>query len=492
MSCRTCDSEKLKKKSKKIKPRTSVKKTQKSLSSTKYSKDVVEPPLTIIKSIGLKSAGLQWNEEKPRECDPYADGDYSKMPHEAPNEVNFIGGIGANIGHRRSKKFINRTTKIQEIYNMRNDNKTIYNFCEDSRLTTNVPARRQINSEENDRTFVQETVRTIGAIKHEQLQSIERSHSSTDVEQIAEPNTNLNTNFEDDLLGKNKQRNLEIRKQFLTQKRILLKQHLDSQVTEELGFGHRKQKFKLSEYFDVDKKIPEDIDIESVREVIVDWTEKYKVEKHDCDLKFGRPMPTDVVPIPLEREKLSFLTRTLDKEKNIDQLNQEFQKYSKPIEEGVINDYPNREIARELEKILKKQRVENRSVEVALKDFDEFMKTAGVFDVIVPKEALIKPPDTSRQDQVNDAIKSFEEKILQKLSEPEDSNFLDNISDSLDESLKSKGNIRRYKEKRLSQEINLPIDFTHAFEVGQNKKVKDSKYPVYNGKIEKEKTNGNN
>lgn len=474
MSCRPCDSEKLKRKSRKSKHRTSVKRTEKSPSqgkdlSTKCSKDV-EPPATIVRTVN--TGGLKWNQEKPRENEPYEKVDYSKMPHEAPNEVNFIGGIGGNIGHRRSKNFINRTTKIQQIYNMRNDNKTIFNFCEDPRSTNNVPLRRKVNAFENDKKFVQDIVRKIGTIKHEQLQITEMSYLSTEIEQTSKSITNSHINYKDEHIKDNKVRNIEIRKQFLDQKRILTKQHYESQVPTDLGFKYRKEKFKLSEYYDVDKNIPEETGIESIREVNVDWTENYRVDSHECDLKFGRPMP-EVIAMPLEREKLAFLTRTLDKPKNIERLDQSLEKYSKPIEESVTKDFPYRETARELEKILNKQRVENRSIEMALKDFNQFMETAGVFDVCESKQDENKTTEPSRQEKNKAAMKRYEEKILQQLSEPDEI-----TSDTGDEPLQSKENIQSYRKQSLSKKTSdHPIDFTHAFDVGRNKKLKELKYP---------------
>lgn len=452
MSYQPCDSEKSKKKSKKVKRRP--KKTE----STKFSQDV-DPPTTINKPVN--STTLKWNQEEPRACDPYEDGDYEKMPYEAPNEVNFIGGIGANTGHRRSKKFINRTTKIQQIYNMRHDNKTVFNFCEDPRLTHNLPSRGQTN--ENDE-LITDTVRQIGAIKHEQLPIKEAADPSTDLEHYTDSNTNSNDNH----IADNKHNNLEIRKQFLDQKRMLLKEQLETEVEQKLGNEYRKEKFKLSEYFDIDKNIPEDLDMESVREVHVDWSEKYKVEAHVCDLKFGRHMP-EVIPMPLETEKLAFLTRTLDKPRNIEKLEQEIRKYTKPIEENVNIDYTYRETARKLEKILKKQKLENFSIELAIKDFDEFMNTSVAFNVSGSEvDTNIDTADVSQKEKRKSAIKHYEEeKIYNQLSEPEETSS-PNIHTSIEDP-ELTANIDGYRKVSSShQEINLPIDFTYAFDTRQN------------------------
>lgn len=470
MSC--CNSEKLKKKPKKLKPRTSIKKTRNTQSQARKTtltirsqEDVEpEPPLTIVDSIDSRI--LKWNQEEPRDCDPYKDGDYSKIPHEAPNEVNFVGGIGGNKGHKRSKKFIDRTTKIQQIFNMRNDNRTVFNFCEDPRLTSNVPPKGKVIKSHSD-DLVKDTVLRIGAIKHEQLPMEKASDPSTDIKQDVNQKADLSCDFnENDLVVQtHKQKNLEIRKQYLDQKRMLLKQQMETEVEQQLGGEYRKKKFQLSEYFDIDKKIPEDVDDDSVEEVIADWTEKYKVEPHSCDLKFARPMP-EVIPMPLQINKLAELTRTLDKPKNIEKLDQERRKYAKPIEEKVTKDFPHRESARELKKIIEKQRVENLSIELALKDFDEFMQNSSAFNIEISSEnENIETSDDRRRENLKAAIKDYEEKILQHLSD------FDATSSTLttDENSEIMENSEDDSKCSSSQDITLPIDFTYAFDTRQPK-----------------------
>lgn len=451
MSFRSDDLVKPKKKSIKLRPKR-TKKTKKS--STKCS-EYVNPPSTVITS--LDSAIIKWDQEKPRNCDPYEDGDYSKMPHETPNEVNFVGGIGGNVGHRRSKKFIDRTTKIQQIYNMRCDNKTVFNFCEDPLVTSNVPVKENVNHIQTD-AFVKDTVCRIGGIKHEQLPKLKSPQPSMIVESDLE--FDLNPNLANDQITDNKQTNLEIRRQFLDQQRSLLKQKLQKEVPDRLGDEYRKEKFKLSEYFDIDT-IPEEDDIESQVQTKTDWTEKYKVEKHPCDLKFGRPMP-QVIPMPLQTEKLAFLTRTLDKPKNVEKLNEELRKLSEPFERNVTKDFPYREAARELEKLLQKQKAENFSIELALKEFDEFMKNSEVFRIT--NEESTSVPVECRTDHLNASIKEFEEKILNQLDEP---NVPCTVQDTFEKSELAEKNDER-RTSFSSESITMPVDFTHAFDTRQN------------------------
>lgn len=468
MSCQP--SVKSKTKSKKLKSRKSGNKTRSQAegkSSTKCSENK-DRQSTMDDSVN--SAILKWNQEEPREHDPYEDGNYAKMPYEAPNEVNFVGGIGANIGHRRSKKMINRTTKIQEIYNMRNDNKTVFNFCEDPQLTSNLPLRRKKNSEGYDK-LLKETVSRIGAIEHEQLPKKESSDPGIDTIQELKQNADSRIRLKESLvaenIAENKQNYLEIRQQYLNQKRILLKQKLETEVPQKLWDDYRKDKFKLSEYFDVDKNIPDYIDIESVREVVTDWSEKYKVEEHSCDLKFARPMP-DVIAMPLERETLAFLTRTLDKPKNIEKLDEELRKHSRPVAENVTEDFAHRETARQLEKILRKQKAENFSIDLALKEFDDFMQNAFVFDVVSPQEdEKLDDTDITRREKVEAAMKDYEEKILHHLSESEESSEPQNISDEAVPGVTE--DTEGYGKISLQQKINLPIDFTHAFDTCKGK-----------------------
>ncbi|XP_037025406.1 uncharacterized protein LOC119066843 [Bradysia coprophila] len=456
MSLRLSDPEKPRKKFKKIKRRKGSKKTKNIESevtvSTGYSQDV-DPPSTIITS--LNSAIIKWNQEEARGIDPYEHGDYSKMPHEAPNEVNFVGGIGPNTGHHRSKKFIDRTTQIQQIYNMRCDNKTIFNFCEDPR-PSNIPLRKNINDAEKAEIVAKNTARRIVAIQHEQLPIEKPSDQSTLTEQVREHTSDAC--LEDYQFTDNKQASLEIRKQFLDQKRTLLKQKLKVEVPQRLGDEYRKEKFKLSEYYDIDKT-PGEVDMESVIQVEEDWTEKYKVEAHYCDLKFGRPMP--FIPTLPQTEKLVSLTRTLDKPRNLEKLREEVQNYSKPIEENVMNDFPYRETARELKKILQKQKIENLSIELALKDFDEFMESSNVLNGAHDGQQEIIH-DEPRGQHLHVVMKDYEEKILKKLLEIDAPSF-----ERPDEDPELLENNEEKKKDVSSQEITLPMDFTYPFEARQ-------------------------
>lgn len=90
------------------------------------------------------SAGefIEWNAERPRQWDPWEDGVY-KVPHvQEPNETNFLGGLGPNVGHARDKVCIQRPTEVQKIYNMRTRNQPVFTFCEDPRLANNVVKKK--------------------------------------------------------------------------------------------------------------------------------------------------------------------------------------------------------------------------------------------------------------------------------------------------------------------------------------------------------------
>lgn len=84
-----------------------------------------------------------WNRERPRKWDPWENGNFSKPHGNEPNEVNFLGGLGPNVGHARSKFLIKRPTQVQKIYNMRTRNQPVFTFCEDPRQANNVVAKKK-------------------------------------------------------------------------------------------------------------------------------------------------------------------------------------------------------------------------------------------------------------------------------------------------------------------------------------------------------------
>lgn len=90
-----------------------------------------------------ESIEMEWNQEKARPWDPWLDGDYNVPRVEAPNEVNFIGGLGPNVGHPRSTVHIQRPTTVQKVYNMRTRNQPVFTFCEDPRKANNVVPKKE-------------------------------------------------------------------------------------------------------------------------------------------------------------------------------------------------------------------------------------------------------------------------------------------------------------------------------------------------------------
>lgn len=90
-----------------------------------------------------ESIEMEWNQEKARPWDPWLDGDYNLPKVELPNEVNFIGGLGPNVGHPRSTVHIQRATTVQKVYNMRTRNQPVFTFCEDPRKANNVVPKKE-------------------------------------------------------------------------------------------------------------------------------------------------------------------------------------------------------------------------------------------------------------------------------------------------------------------------------------------------------------
>lgn len=63
---------------------------------------------------------------------PYADKKYSLNTYNPPaNEINFMGGLGKQIGNVRSKVHTNRPTANQTLLKMRTSNRILVSFCED-------------------------------------------------------------------------------------------------------------------------------------------------------------------------------------------------------------------------------------------------------------------------------------------------------------------------------------------------------------------------
>lgn len=90
-----------------------------------------------------ESIGMEWNQEKSRAWDPWLHGDFNLPRVELPNEVNFIGGLGPNVGHARSAVHIQRPTTVQKVYSMRTRNQPVFTFCEDPRKANNVVPKKE-------------------------------------------------------------------------------------------------------------------------------------------------------------------------------------------------------------------------------------------------------------------------------------------------------------------------------------------------------------
>lgn len=68
---------------------------------------------------------------------PYTEHKYHIPFNPPPNEVNFVGGLGKNRGHRRSKVHPNRPTIVQQIYRMQKHNCIDVNFTQSLAETNN-------------------------------------------------------------------------------------------------------------------------------------------------------------------------------------------------------------------------------------------------------------------------------------------------------------------------------------------------------------------
>lgn len=72
-----------------------------------------------------------------RSDQPYIEHKYHIPFNPPPNEVNFVGGVGTNRGHRRSKVHPNRPTIVQQIYRMQKHNCIDVNFTQTLTETNN-------------------------------------------------------------------------------------------------------------------------------------------------------------------------------------------------------------------------------------------------------------------------------------------------------------------------------------------------------------------
>lgn len=134
-----------------------------------------------------ESNEMVWNTEKSRKWDPWEDGEYGKPNGDEPNEVNFLGGLGPNVGHPRSTMQPKRPTAIQKIYNMRTRNQPVFTFCENPRKANNVVRKK----EKCDHTNIKLIASTVDRIRL--VQNVETPPPSEFSEDPTEVGTHLST-----------------------------------------------------------------------------------------------------------------------------------------------------------------------------------------------------------------------------------------------------------------------------------------------------------
>lgn len=100
----------------------------------------------------------KWNQEKAKLFEPYNDHKYNRVSHLPPNEVAFMGGLGAKHGNARSQVHIDRPTEVQKVLHMRTSNRSLYTFTEDPKKTTNVVRRRSAITKKNESEKVKTVV----------------------------------------------------------------------------------------------------------------------------------------------------------------------------------------------------------------------------------------------------------------------------------------------------------------------------------------------
>lgn len=99
--------------------------------------------ISCVSSNSETSNSMCWDVEKPRKWDPWEDGEFG-VPHGTePNEVNFLGGLGPNVGHPRTTLEPKRPTAVQKIYNMRTRNQPVFTFCENPKKANNVVRKKE-------------------------------------------------------------------------------------------------------------------------------------------------------------------------------------------------------------------------------------------------------------------------------------------------------------------------------------------------------------
>lgn len=129
--------------------------------------------------INSSNKEIIWDQEKPRKLEPYEDGLYQIPYKKNPNEVNFMGGLGENVGHQRSKYNIERTTHIQNIYNMKTRNVPIFTFCEDAKKSNNI-IKKKIKVHSSDVQLITETVKNV-CFNAEETKSRESQKSDKEI-----------------------------------------------------------------------------------------------------------------------------------------------------------------------------------------------------------------------------------------------------------------------------------------------------------------------
>lgn len=266
---------------------------------------------------------MEWNQEKSRPWDPYENGEYDKINCEEPNEVNFIGGLGPNVGHTRSKVYIKQPTEVQKIYNMCTQNRRVYTFCEDVQKTHNVPARK-IKVTASDTAAIANIIKKV-----QYAQNVETPPPSDVADDESAIVIDEENPLQMDFQGLDQQETIrrdeqeyQNKREYYQQLRNIGRVRFKENLKKKFEKDKRQEEYALPEYYNIDKVIQGDESIFVEPPPESDWREAYRSKVADTDLVLSRPMP-EAIPYVPPPEVLSQLVRSRNKPKNVRKIENE-------------------------------------------------------------------------------------------------------------------------------------------------------------------------
>lgn len=266
------------------------------------------------------SIAPSWNAEKPRRWDPWMDGEFDAPHIEMPNEVNFLGGLGPNVGHPRSKVHIQRPTTVQQIYNMRTQNRTLFTFTEAPDKVNNVV----VKAERIDHTNVR---RIRGAIDRVRLgQNVETpppSDFSEDPTELFDAENPLNLDLQGLDRRETFQRDEQIhqnQREYRRQLSNIQNRHLFDR--DQWNDRRLQERYSTPEYFRAQQALAADATLLVERDSVaaaIPWTDKYRLAPDNVSPRLQRPIPEVIqfVAHSDDDEPLARLVRNADKPKNV-------------------------------------------------------------------------------------------------------------------------------------------------------------------------------